>query len=126
MTASMNKLTPNLIVDSVEEALPFWTERLGFEKAIEVPDGKVLGFVILHNGPIEVMLQSKASLAEDLPALAGGPHGSFLYVEVADLAPIRKALKGWPEAAPERKTFYGAQEIIVRAPSGHVVIFAAH
>ena len=122
----MNKLTPNLIVDSVEDALPFWTERLGFEKTVEVPDGKKLGFVILKRGELEVMLQSKASLSTDVPQVAGGPHGSFLYIEVSDLAPIRKALKGWPEAAPERKTFYGAQEIIVRAPSGHVVIFAAH
>lgn len=122
----MKKLTPNLIVERIEDCLPFWVERLGFEKTVEVPEGKRLGFVILRQGPIEVMLQSRASLAKDVPAVAEGPHRSVLYCEVADLAPIRAALKGWPEAAPERTTFYGAREIIVRDPEGNVVFFAAH
>jgi hypothetical protein len=121
----MKKLTPNLIVDSIEEALPFWTDRLRFEKAVEVPDGARLGFVILRSGPVELMLQSRSSLEKDLPAVSEGPHRSVLYLEVEDLAPIRKALQGWPEASPERTTFYGAREVIVRAPSGHVVVFAS-
>ena len=125
MTVLMEKLTPNLIVDSIEKALPLWVERLGFEKTVEVPDGKVLGFVILKKGDIELMLQSQASLTKDLPPIADGPHRSLLYLEVPDLAPFRTALAGWPPAAPERTTFYGAQELIVRAPSGHIVIFAS-
>jgi uncharacterized glyoxalase superfamily protein PhnB len=122
----MNKLTPNLIVERIEDCLPFWVERLGFEKTVEVPDGERLGFVILRHGAVEVMLQSRASLKKDVPAVAEGPHRSVLYCEVPDLAPIRKALKGWPEASPERTTFYGAREIIVRDPEGNVVFFAAH
>jgi uncharacterized glyoxalase superfamily protein PhnB len=122
----MNKLTPNLIVERIEDCLPFWVERLGFEKTVEVPDGERLGFVILRRGAVELMLQSRASLIKDVAAVADGPFRSVLYCEVADLAPIRAALKGWPLAAPERTTFYGAREIIVRDPEGHVVFFAAH
>jgi len=122
----MKKLTPNLIVERIEDCLPFWVERLGFERTVEVPDGGRLGFVVLQRGSVEVMLQSRASVRGDVPAIADGAYRSVLYFEVADLAPIRKALKGWPEAAPERKTFYGAREIIVRDPEGNVVFFAAH
>jgi catechol 2,3-dioxygenase-like lactoylglutathione lyase family enzyme len=122
----MNKLTPNLVVSSIERCLPFWVDRLGFEKTVEVPDGDCLGFVILRRGPIEVMLQSRASLAKDVAAIAEGPHRSVLYVEVADLATVRAALDGWPQVVPERTTFYGAREIIVRDPEGHVVFFGAH
>src|SRR6476661_6810305 len=122
----MNKLTPNLIVGRIEACLPFWVERLGFERTVEVPDGDKLGFVILRRGAVELMLQSRASLRGDVPAIADGAYRSVLYFEVADLAPIRAALKGWPEAAPERKTFYGAREIIVRDPEGNAVFFAAH
>jgi catechol 2,3-dioxygenase-like lactoylglutathione lyase family enzyme len=122
----MNKLTPNLIVASIEACLPFWVDRLHFEKTVEVPEGGRLGFVILRLGPIELMLQSRASLAKDVPALADEPGRSVLYLEVADLAPIRQALEGWPRVAPERTTFYGAREIIVRDPDGHVVFFSAH
>lgn len=122
----MKKLTPNLIVDTIEDCLPFWVQRLGFTKTVEVPAGERIGFVILQRGAIEVMLQSRASLAADVPAIADGPHRAVLYLEVGDLAPIRTALTGWPLVVPERTTFYGARELIVRDPAGNVVFFSAH
>src|SRR5436190_24083796 len=102
----MEKLTPNLIVDSVEDNLRFWVDRLRFEKTVEVPDGERIGFVILKRGDLELMLQSRASVQKDVPAIAEGPHRSVLYFEVADLGPIRAALEGWPRTTPERTTFY--------------------
>lgn len=122
----MKKLTPNLIVENIEECLRFWVDRLGFEKTVEVPEGDRLGFVILKRGDLELMLQSRSSLLKDVPAIADGAHRAVLYLEVGDLEVIRKALEGWPRATPERTTFYGAREIIVREPGGHVVFFAAH
>ncbi|HET6149857.1 MAG TPA: VOC family protein [Polyangia bacterium] len=122
----MKKLTPNLIVDRIEDSLPFWIERLQFEKLVEVPQQDQLGFVILQRGATELMLQSRASLREDVPDIAEGPKHTVLYFEVADLAPIRKALEGWPRVMPERTTSYGAREIIVRDPAGNVVFFSAH
>jgi uncharacterized glyoxalase superfamily protein PhnB len=122
----MKKLTPNLIVDSIEDSLRFWGDRLGFEKTVAVPDGDRLGFVILRRGDLELMLQSRASLEKDVPAAADGAHRAVLYLEVAALEPIRAALEGWPRVIPERTTFYGARELVVRDPAGHVVFFAAH
>lgn len=122
----MNKLTPNLIVAAVEDSLPFWVDRLGFEKTVEVPDGDRVGFVILKRDAVEVMLQSRRSLENDVPAVAAGPHRAVLYFELFDLAPIRKALEGYPDVVQERTTFYGAREIIVRDPEGHVVFFSSH
>jgi uncharacterized glyoxalase superfamily protein PhnB len=123
---NMNKLTANLIVDSVEDGLRFWVDRLGFEKTVEVPQGDRLGFVILKRGAVDLMLQSRASLQGDVPAVADGPHRTVLYLEVDDLGPIRKALQGWPTVIPERTTFYGAKELIVKDPGGHVVFFSVH
>jgi uncharacterized glyoxalase superfamily protein PhnB len=125
----VKKITANLIVASVEASLPFWVERLGFERTVAVPESEgatKLGFVILVRDGVELMLQSRASMARDVPALAEGPHGSVLYIEVGDLAPVRKALAGWPNVVPERTTFYGAREIIVRDPDGNAVFFSAH
>jgi uncharacterized glyoxalase superfamily protein PhnB len=129
MKKLMKKLTPNLIVERIEDCLPFWVQRLGFTKAVEVPDGDRLGFVILQRDAVEVMLQTRASLAKDVPAIAGeagDARASVLYLEVEDLAKIREALDGWPPVVPERTTFYGARELIVRDPAGNVVFFAAH
>jgi catechol 2,3-dioxygenase-like lactoylglutathione lyase family enzyme len=122
----MKKLTPNLIVNKIEDSLPFWIDRLGFEKTVEVPEGKQLGFVILNRDGVELMLQSRASLAKDVPAIADAAYRSVLYIEVPNLAPIRKALSGWPPATAERTTPYGATEIIVRDPDGNAVFFAQH
>lgn len=122
----MKKITPNLITESVEDSLRFWVDRLGFSKTVEVPEGERIGFVILRRGEIELMLQSVASLRKDVPAIAEGPHRAVLYLEFADLAPVRTALSDWPQVVPERTTFYGAREIIVKDPAGHVVFLSAH
>jgi uncharacterized glyoxalase superfamily protein PhnB len=122
----VKKLTPILFVDRIEPVLPFWTEHLGFVKIVEVPDGDRLAFVILQQGSAEVMYQSYASVEKDLPAVAAearkGP--SFLYLEVDDLQAVRAALEGVETYMPERTTFYGAREIGVRDPAGHLLTFA--
>ena len=121
----MKAITVDLIVESIEDCLPFWVERLGFARTVEVPHEDKLGFVILKHGDTELMLQSRASVAGDIAGLAGDAFRSALYIEVPQLAPIRKALTGWPRVVPERTTFYGAREIIVRDPAGNVVLFSS-
>ena len=118
------KLTANLIVPSIETCLPFWVGRLGLVQTVEVPHGDGLGFVILQNGDLSLMLQSRDSLAADVPEAAVGAYRNMLYVHVDDLDAIRVALTGWPHLAPARTTFYGAREIIVADPAGNTVFFA--
>ena len=121
----MKSITPNLIVESIEDCLPFW-ERLGFERTATVPDGDRIGFVILRHGAVELMLQSRSSVRGDVPEAAEGPYRSALYIGVDDLGPIRDALGDTERVVPERTTFYGAREIIVRDPAGNLVSFAMH
>lgn len=123
----MNKVTPVLIVDAIEPALAFWEERFGFRRTIEVPHGSALGFVALQRGAVEVMLQTRASVAADAPGLDSGPgeaRGMSLFIEVDDLEPVLRAAAGADIVVPERQTFYGMREIGVRAPGGVVVVFA--
>jgi len=118
------KLSPVLIVDAIEPCLPFWTERLGFAKAVEVPEGSRLGFVILVKDGVEVMYQSRESVRNDVPALADTPAGTSLYIEVSDIAAVERAVQGIEVVVPRRQTFYGADEIGVREPGGNLVMFA--
>lgn len=124
--STMKKLTPVIPVEEIEPCLPFWTDRLGFKKTVEVPEGNKLGFVILAKDNIEVMYQSRASMEKDVPGLVKWPlkPATFLYVEVVGLDDIIQRLEGAPVAMPVRKTFYGAREIGVREPGGNVVVFA--
>jgi uncharacterized glyoxalase superfamily protein PhnB len=121
---ALRRLSPNLIVDAIEPCLAFWVDRLGFSRIAEVEHGDRLGFVLLQRDGVEVMLQSLASVADDVAPLAAESFRASLYLEVADLAPIRRALEGVARVVPERSTFYGADEIIVRDPAGNVVAFA--
>lgn len=119
----MQSLTPILIVDEIEPSLKFWS-KLGYEKIVEVPEGDRLGFIILRSGPVEIMYQSRASVAKDVPAMADFPSSSVLYLRVSNLDEIMKALTGVEVVVPKRITFYGATEWSVREPGGNVIGFA--
>ena len=121
----MNSIVSNLIVPSIEACLPFYLERLGFTRTVDVPHDGKLGFVILKRGNLELMLQSCASVEVDIAGLDPAGFRAALYIEVDQLAPIRKALQGWALVVPERTTSYGAREIIVRDPAGNVLAFAS-
>ncbi|HEU4997139.1 MAG TPA: VOC family protein [Gemmatimonadaceae bacterium] len=123
----MQKLTPVMMVDAIEPVLDFWIDRLGFKKTVEVPHDGRLGFVILVRDNVEIMYQTRDSVASDVPPLAASPQrGTFLFIEVQDLDAIVKALEGIAPVVPRRKTFYGAYELIVREPAGNAVTFAEY
>ena len=123
----LNNRSPVLVVHAIEPCLSFWVDRLGFTRVAEVPDGDRLGFVILQKDGIEVMYQSRESVRKDRPALADVPAGGTnLYIDVADVAAVERAVKGVEIVVPRRKTFYGADEIGVREPGGNAVIFGQH
>lgn len=121
----ISKLTPVLMVEAIEPVLEFWVTRLGFTKTIEVPHEGHLGFVGLERDGIEIMYQTKASVASDIAPLAASPmKGTFLFLQVDDLDAVESALDGITPIVPRRKTFYGADELIVREPAGNAVTFA--
>ena len=126
MAQTIKKITPILFVPEIEPVLPFWVDQLGFSKTVEVPDGGRLAFVILEKDGIEIMYQTYVSVEKDVPAMASKVRDAkaFLYVEVADLATIQRAVQGAAVYLPERTTFYGAREIGVNDPAGHFITFA--
>ena len=126
-TLMVNRSTPILHVKSVEPSLKFWTERFGFHKTVEVPEGDHLGFVALENDKVEIMYQTYSGMQAD-PAnplakvVDQGP--SFLFMEVPDIKAAEQALKGADIVQPIHDTFYGSKEIVVKEPGGHFVIFS--
>jgi hypothetical protein len=121
----VKRITPVLFVKEIEPVLPFWVDKLGFTKTIEVPQGNKLGFVALQKGNTEVMYQSYASVAEDMPLLAEIRKGpTFLYIEVDNLSAVLAALKDSKIVQPERTAFYGMREVGFQEPGGHYVTFA--
>lgn len=123
---NVKRATPVLVVEAIEPCLDFWVGRLAFDKTTEVPHGNAIGFVILEKDGVQVMLQTRASLSEDLPRMAeaGAGTATALFVEVDDIDAVERVLEGAEIVQPRRKTFYGATEVAVREPGGHFVTFA--
>jgi hypothetical protein len=129
----LNKVTPILVVPAIEPCLPFWTEGLGFEVTVTVPHEDRIGVAILQKGALEIMYQSRASVDADLGE-SGAPKSlgkelaastTTLFIEVAKLDDVIAALPDPDVVVPRRQTFYGMDEIFVRAPCGTLVGFAA-
>ncbi len=118
------KLTPILIVDTIEPALPLWTEGLGFEKVAEIPHDGRAGFVILVRDGREVMMQTRASIAADCPAVGKLDVTCALYFDVVSLDEAIAAVEGAEVVVSERETFYGAREVFIRDGAGNVIGFA--
>ena len=124
---NVKRITPVLLVEEIEPLIPFWVDRLGFSKTIEVPDGNKLGFVIFEKGSVEVMYQTYASAEKDAPPAMSkearkGP--TYLYMEVDDLDALVTAMKDARLVMPVRTAFYGMREFAVQDPGGHFITFA--
>jgi len=132
-TPSVSRITPLITVDAIEPCLPFWT-ALGFEVPVTVPHEDAIGFAILKQGDaVELMYQTRSSIEADLGA-SGAPKNLgkeleastvTLFIEVAKLDDLIAALGQHDVVVPRRQTFYGMDEIFVRAPCGTLVGFAA-
>lgn len=124
---NVKRITPVLLVQEIEPLIPFWVDALGFTRAVEVPHGGKIGFIIFQKGSVEVMYQTYASVEKDAPLSMSaearkGP--TYLYMEVDNLDAVLTAMKEARLVMPVRTAFYGMKEFAVQDPGGHFVTFA--
>jgi catechol 2,3-dioxygenase-like lactoylglutathione lyase family enzyme len=120
----LKTMSPVLVVPSIAPCLAFYA-KLGFTVTVTVPDEEPFGFAILQREGLELMLQTRASVLGDIPAVAEAVAASILYIGVDALEPVMAAVADAPVAVARRRTFYGADEIFVLDPAGNIVGFAA-
>ena len=121
--------TPIQVVDAIEPNLDFWEKKLGFARIAEVPPGgKQLDFVILEKDGLGVMLQTRKSIADDLPSGASADdfkhNTTVMYMEVDSLEEAMRGLEGAPIVMKPVDRPYGMREMVVKDPSGYFVSFA--
>jgi uncharacterized glyoxalase superfamily protein PhnB len=125
--ALVTRATPILHVERIEPSVRFWTERLGFEKTVEVPEGNRIGFAIMASGSTMLMYQTYSGMKADAAsplAKAADQGPTFVFLEVPDINAIVSAMQGADIVVPTHQSPYGAKELIVREPGGHYVIFS--
>ena len=116
----LDKLTTILVVGKIEPYLPT-LKALGYAVSVRVPEKGTLGFVILAGQAGEIMLQTRTSLADDLPAVARRKPSHLLYADVPSLAKATKALGKTKLLVPRRTTFYGANEMWFQLADGQIL-----
>ncbi len=123
----VTRATPILHVERIEPSVRFWTERLGFENTVEVPEGNRIGFAIMASGSTTLMYQTYSGMkadAENPLAKAADQGPTFVFLEVPDINAIVSEMQGADIVVPTHQSAYGAKELIVREPGGHYVIFS--
>jgi lactoylglutathione lyase len=122
----LKKLTPNLMVEDVQQTFSFYRDVLGFKVLMTLPDQPPFDFAIIQRDQVELMFQSRASLSENVPALTGHPIGASqtFYIEVEGLTNLYKNLRDQVDIVVDlHTTFYGTREFYFRDVNGYILSF---
>jgi len=127
LSVTFNKLTPNLIVDSVERSLAFYENVLGFARGFTVPDASPFVFGSVTSGGIEIFFNEKDTAVKEYPAFGGRPIGctGTLFIEMSGVDALHDRLKAHVKIVmPLVTQFYGMKEFAIADPDGYVITFA--
>ena len=121
------RITPNLLVSSVERSLAFYVDTLGFERGMTVPDASPFAFASVTSGPVEIFFNDAAGAVKEYPAFAGKPIGctGTLFVEMQGVDALHDRIKAAVAVVMSIETkFYGMREFAIEDPDGYVITFA--
>ncbi len=121
------KLTPNLLVASVERSLVFYVDTLGFERGMTVPDASPFAFASVTSDAVEIFFNDAAGAVKEYPAFGGRPLGATgtLFIEVEGIDALHGRLKPIVTIVmPIETKFYGMREFAIEDPDGYVITFA--
>jgi lactoylglutathione lyase len=121
------KLTPNLLVASVDRSLAFYVDILGFARGMTVPDQSPFAFAAVTGGPVEIFFNDAAGAVKEYPGFAGKPIGATgtLFIEVEGVNALHDRLKTSVKVVmPIETKFYGMREFAIEDPDGYVITFA--
>ena len=121
------KLTPNLLVASVERSLAFYVDTLGFARGMTVPDASPLVFASVTSGPVEIFFNDIAAAIREYPAFAGKPIGATgtMFIELEGVDALHERIKAAAKVVmPLATQFYGMREFAIEDPDGYVITFA--
>jgi len=121
------KLTPNLLVADVEKSVAFYTDVLGFDRGMFVPDVAPYIFASVTSGSVEVFFNDAAVAVKEYTSLAGRPIGASgtMFIDVAGLDEYYAQVKDRVTViVPLVTQPYGLKEFAIVDPDGYIITFA--
>ncbi len=104
---------------------------MGVDESKEVKMGEVnnsiLTWAMIKNENVEIMLQREDSLIEELSEFKGMKIGGTftLYINIQNVKSFYEKIKNKVEVVKEMyKTFYGADEFVIKDLNGYIIYFA--
>lgn len=124
----LKKLTPNLIVDDVNETIKFYQDTLGcFELVTTDPKSGQFDWALMRCEDVELMFQSKKSISEKIPKFKSQQTGGtvVIYIEVDLIEPLYNWIKDKVKIIKElHDTRYKMREFLIEDCNGFVLVFA--
>ena len=123
----LKKLTPNLMVKDVNKTIQFYEETLGFAVIVTVPQNGEFNWALVKCGDVDLMLQKRESLIEEIPALKDKEIGGSLtlYIEATDIEALFNKVKDKVAVVQDlHTTFYGKKEFSIEDCNGYVLAFS--
>ena len=125
---ALNTLTPNLMVNDVEETLEYYTDVLGFTLLKAVPEKGKLDWAMVKRNDVVMMFQSIKSLKNEMPRLQGEKPGGGLtfYIKVDRITELHEELyNNEVEIVSDlESTFYDTIEFSIVDVNGYVITFS--
>ncbi len=123
----IHELSPILAVHDVEQALAFYTEKLGFELVAQMGDPTEYGIIqrdnfSVHFKRLDQPLVANGAFEGNLNAGKGG-----IYVLVSDVDAVARELedRGAAEKIEPENKDYGMRDFWIADPFGYAVCFGA-
>ena len=128
-------IIPNLMVTDMAASLAFYRGQLGLELVTAISpsrevlagtDGSDAVFAILTAQGGQLMLQTAASLREELPWLGAQPgFTGTVYIRGLDPRTLDRRFSASQIIKPLERQWYGMLEIYLRDPDGYIVCIAS-
>ena len=125
---ALNSLTPNLMVNDVEETVEYYTDLLGFTLLMTVPETGKLDWAMVKRNDVVIMFQTKKSLSSEHPRMAGEKPGGGVtfYIKVDRITEVHEELyNNEVEIISDlESTFYKTIEFSIVDVNGYVLTFS--
>lgn len=122
----MESLTVNLFVKDINMSIAFY-KQLGFEVTMTVPEQGDLVWAMIMNDGVTIMLQTFASMGDELPDIDRTKSGGtlLLYIKLKNIRSFFEKIKNIVEVVKGlEKTFYGATEFTIKDVDNYHLTFA--
>ena len=121
----LGRLTPNLMVSSVDDTIAFYVTVLGFTCLTTVPENDPYDWALLECDGVQIMFQSQKSITAEFPRLQEKPQhmSGTLYIDCSDVQDRYNRYRDYA-VVDLHDTFYGTKEFTIADINGYLLTFA--